>query len=458
MSAGGVAPSTQRALDLRSVEPDRELPKAVDAVVIGGGIVGASAAWHLARRGRSVALCEKGVIAGEQSGRNWGWCRNTLRHPAEIPLMQVSMRDWRSPVVFGTLDTGFRTSGILYFSGRSAGDEAAYRTWLRSVAPFGLDSRMVGADEAARLIPGGAAMEHGGLYTASDAGAEPDKATAAIANAARAAGATLHTNCAVRTIETTAGRVSGVVTERGAIASQTVLLAAGIWSRLFLGNLGINLPQLKVRGSVMRTQPMGGGPEISVAGRRFGWRRREDGGYILSQADATIFDIVPDSFRLLREFRPAFATGLRTLRLRLGSRFVEEARLPRRWRADQTSPFETVRIADPEPAFGVLEQAAESAAAAFPFFAGMKIADRWGGLIDVMPDALPVIGPAAMLPGLFLATGFSGHGFGIGPGAGRLAAEIMSGDLPCVDPTPFRPERFPGLHGKGSASEVAATA
>src|SRR5437588_5340795 len=95
------------ALRLRAVRSDAVLPKAVDVVVVGGGIVGSAATWHLARRGLSVALCEKGVIAGEQSGRNWGWCRNTLRDPAELPLMRHSMEDWRDPTVFGALATGF---------------------------------------------------------------------------------------------------------------------------------------------------------------------------------------------------------------------------------------------------------------------------------------------------------------------------------------------------------------
>jgi glycine/D-amino acid oxidase-like deaminating enzyme len=249
-----------------------------------------------------------------------------------------------------------------------------------------------------------------------------------------------------------AGRVTGVVTERGRIACGAVLLAAGIWSRLFVGNLGIDLPQLKVMGSVMRTHPLPGGPEVSVAGRRFGWRRREDGGYIVSQADATIFDIVPDSFRLLRDFRPMLGTGLRTLRLRVGRRFVEEARLARRWSPDEVTPFERVRVADPEPADWVLREAARRVTQAYPAFAGMRIAGRWGGLIDVMPDALPVIGPVASLPGLFMATGFSGHGFGIGPGAGRLAAELVLGEAPCVDPTPFKLERFARARG-GPESE-----
>ncbi len=72
----------------------------------------------------------------------------------------------------------------------------------------------------------------------------------------------------------------------------------------------------------------------------------------------------------------------------------------------------------------------------------MKVAESWGGLIDVTPDAVPVIAEVDTLPGFFLATGFSGHGFGIGPGAGRLMADLVTGDTPVVDPTPFRYARF----------------
>lgn len=431
------------ALRLRPVRADASLPSVVDAVIIGGGIVGAAAAWHLARRGLKVALCEKGEIGAEQSGRNWGWCRNTLRDPVEIPLMQQSMADWRDPAIFGHLDTGFRTTGIAYLCGRSRGDEAAYVKWLESVEPFGLDSRMLAAGEVERVVPGAAKPVGGALYTASDGCAEPEKATSAIASAAQALGATIHTCCAVRTLETQAGGVSGVITERGPISCRAVLLAGGIWSRLFAGNLGIDLPQLKVMGSVMYTAPKAGGPDVSVAGRRFGWRKRQDGGYTVSQADATIFDIVPDCVRLLRDFRPAIVAGLKNLRLRVGRRFIEEARLARRWSADDITPFEQVRIAEPAPAAWVLDEAQHAIAAAFPFFADMQVLGRWGGLIDVMPDALPVVGAVSQIPGLFIGTGTSGHGFGIGPGVGRLAADLMVGDKPVVDPHVFRLHRFP---------------
>ena len=127
---------------------------------------------------------------------------------------------------------------------------------------------------------------------------------------------------------------------------------------------------------------------------------------------------------------------------RIGRRFVEEWRTPRRWRLDAASPFEKVRVLDPAPSDATLDKAAANIAAVFPAFKGVPIAERWAGLIDVTPDAVPVIAPVAALPGFFVATGFSGHGFGIGPGAGRLMADLVAGDTPLVDPAPFRFERF----------------
>ncbi len=114
----------------------------------------------------------------------------------------------------------------------------------------------------------------------------------------------------------------------------------------------------------------------------------------------------------------------------------------RSWSLDQATPFEAVRVLDPAPREGVLAEARAALSRAFPAFAAMQVAQSWGGLMDVTPDAVPVIDRVAALPGFFLATGFSGHGFGIGPGAGRLIADLVAGDAPVVDPAPFRFSRF----------------
>jgi glycine/D-amino acid oxidase-like deaminating enzyme len=130
------------------------------------------------------------------------------------------------------------------------------------------------------------------------------------------------------------------------------------------------------------------------------------------------------------------------VRLRLGKRFIDEARLKRRWTLDERSPFEEVRMLDPEPVHAVLDAAAASLRDYYPCFQSMRIAERWGGVIDATPDVVPVISPLPKIGGLHLASGFSGHGFGLGPGAGKLMAQMLVGEPLCVDPAPFRYARF----------------
>jgi glycine/D-amino acid oxidase-like deaminating enzyme len=429
------------SIELQQLVSDPALPPATGIVVIGGGIVGASAALFLARAGTRVVLCEKGEIGAEQSGRNWGWCRQTGRDPAELPLMAESMRLWRNKSALAGAETGFRTTGIMYIFDSTA-EEEAHRSWLDRAELHQTGARLLDGAALARLWPGATKRFRGALYTPSDGGAEPALAAPAIADAARRCGAVILTNCAVRGVDITNGAVTAAVTERGIIRCEGALLAGGAWSRLFCGPIGIDLPQLKVTGSVMRTAPLPGGPEISAAGPKFGYRRMRDDGYIVSQASATISDIVPDSFRLLPEFLPAWRAEWKRLRLRLGPRFLVEWRTPRRWGLDERSPFETTRILDPRPSRSVLDEARRTIMEVLPVFREMRVISCWGGVIDVTPDALPIISAAPGIANLHLATGFSGHGFGIGPGAGRLAAELVLGLPTCVDPAPFAVTRF----------------
>jgi glycine/D-amino acid oxidase-like deaminating enzyme len=423
------------------VQSDATLPARADVVIIGGGIIGTSAALFLAEQGVSVALCEKGHIAGEQSSRNWGWCRKMGRDPREIPLIIESLRLWQGMNERVAAETGFRQCGIMYLAGNPS-ELAGLESWLDHARQYQLDTRLLIGAEAAELLPGLTGNWAGALYTRSDGRAEPQRAAPAIAEMARRHGAAIMTRCAVRGIETEAGRVSAVVTEKGRIACSSVVLAGGAWSRLFCGNLGVALPQLKVLASVMRTEPIAGGPEISASGGLFGFRKRMDGGYTVATLGVRTIDLVPDNFRLLREYLPAARLHWKKLRFRVGRRWFEEWRTRHRWGLDETSPFEAVRVLDPEPDQYVLDRARTAIAQAFPVFRDVAVTESWGGMIDVMPDAIPVIAPVPSLPGFFIATGFSGHGFGIGPGAGRLVADLVTGAPTVVDPAPFRLGRF----------------
>src|SRR3954447_21794430 len=355
------------------VATDQTLPAQADVVIVGGGIIGTSAALFLAEKGISTVLCEKGHIAGEQSSRNWGWCRKMARDPREIPLIIESLRLWEGMNQRVEAETGFRTCGIMSLAD-SQDDLARLAGWLDHARDYQLDTRVIDGGEVARLLPGSAKPWAGALHTPSDGKAEPQLAAPAIAAAARRHGATILQGCAVRGIETAAGRVTAVVTEKGRIACQSVVLAGGAWSRLFCGNLGIDLPQLKVLGSVMRTEPLQGGPEISATGGLFGYRKRMDGGYTIATLGVRTIDLVPDSFRLFPEYLPTVRLHWKKLRFRVGRRFVEEWRTPRRWALDGPSPFEAVRVLDPEADPLVLERTRASIAESFPAFRDVAVA------------------------------------------------------------------------------------
>jgi glycine/D-amino acid oxidase-like deaminating enzyme len=417
------------------------LPQAVDVAVIGGGIVGCSAAYWLARRGVSVALFEKGRVAGEQSGRNWGWVRQQGRSPIELPLMMQSLELWKQLAKDLGEDIGFRQAGSLYLA-RNPAELAELGEWLAVARGHGLDTRLLATRELRAVLDFGGREWAGALYTASDACAEPGRATPAIARGARRAGARIVSHCAVRGIERAAGRVRAVVTERGVVAARAVICAAGAWTRLFCGSFGVTVPQLTVLGTVARTAPARKLLDGQAWSRPVAIRRRADGGYTVAHGSATLHSLTPASFRFATMFLPAFRQGHDSLRLALGREFFRALATPGRWPLDAPSPFERDRMLDPAPERRVLRRMREHLRLWFPEIADAPFVETWGGMIETSPDVLPVISAVDGLEGLFIATGFSGHGFGIGPAAGRLVADMASGTAEPAGRSDFRLGRF----------------
>ncbi|HEY1315308.1 MAG TPA: FAD-binding oxidoreductase [Steroidobacteraceae bacterium] len=423
-----------------SIVADETMPAVTGVVVIGGGIVGTCAALTLASRGVSVTLCDKGYIACEQSSRNWGWCRQAGRDGREMPLIVQSLQLWRDMNRVTESDTGFRQCGVLYV-GESEHDESRFADWATMAKPYDIGTRIVRGAELAALMPGASRAYPCGLHVPTDGCAEPQRAAPAIARAAQRKGATILLHCAVRGIERANGRAAAVITERGRIACDAVVLAGGAWSSLFCASLGIRLPQLKVLSSVMRTAPIEG-PDACTYLDAVGYRKRRDGGYTLARGMGYVAPLVPDSLRYLRDFLPTIRKERGSLRVRVNAQSLRELRAPRNWPLDRPSPFEAARVLDPEPNQTLNREALAAMIALYPQFRDAHIVQQWGGYIDVTPDVIPYISQVNSLPGLTVATGFSGHGFGIGPAAGRLAAEMAIGATPCVDATAFRTSRF----------------
>ena len=417
------------------------LPKETEVVVIGGGIIGLNAALTLVERGIAVTVIEKGRIAGEQSSRNLGWVRKTNRAAADLPLAIAADGLWAQMAQRTGKDVGYRQSGVL-FTARTDEEFDAYSRWHEDIGRHSTDSRLVSPGEIDELVPGGRENWVGGIYTASDGCAEPTKASSAIAAAAIARGAVIIENCAARSLSTTGGRISGVITERGEIACQQVILTGGLWSRRFLGNLGVSFPMLPLTVSVLRTAPMEGPSDIAVGGPDFSFRKDYTGGYTIMHRAALVAPITLDSILLGPKYLSSLKAFWKAMRLEFGAELWGDIRSPRRWTSDKVTPFEATRVKNPDYNASINAQAMRNVAAAWPVFADAPIAMNWAGMMDMTPDSLPVIDNIEAHPGLAVASGFSGHGFGCSPAAGQLAADVATGADPLVDPAPYRFSRF----------------
>lgn len=417
------------------------IPRSADVVIIGAGIVGCSAAYFLARQGVSVVLFEKGRVAGEQSGRNWGWVRQQGRSPVELPLMMRSLRLWQELSRDLGEDIGFRQGGSLYLA-EDAAELAGLEQWLPIARAHGLDTRMLVGRELDQVLKSDRAKWAGGMHTASDARAEPSRATAAIARAASRAGAVIVSRCAVRGIESAAGRVRAAITECGALNTPVVVCAGGAWTRLFCGALGVTVPQLTVLGTVARMAPATQVIEGEAWSPRIAIRRRADGGYTIAHGSSFAHSLTPATFRFAPKFFPALRQGHESIRLTFGREFFSALATPGRWQLDAPSPFEHQRMLDPAPEQRVLRQMRQALERWFPEIATTPFVESWGGLIEASPDVLPIISSVDVPAGFFIATGFSGHGFGIGPGAGKLIADMVCGNADRVELSAFRLGRF----------------
>ncbi|MGI9236199.1 MAG: NAD(P)/FAD-dependent oxidoreductase [Woeseiaceae bacterium] len=424
-----------------SLRPPEKIPAATDVVVIGGGIVGVSTAWFLVKQGVSVVLCEKGHIAGEQSGRNWGWVRVQGRDTREIPMMLESLRIWEGLEDEIGEDVGF-TRGGCFFTANSEKQLDELGGWIETAQTYGIDSRLLSSSGLKKHIDGSAINWAGALYTETDGRAEPQKAAPALGRAAQRSGATILTSCAVRGIEVSGGSVSAVVTEHGSIKTNVVLCAAGAWTSLFCGALGINVPQLKVRGTVARTAPAENVLNGNVFDDRLGIRRRQDGGYTIAHGSVLEHPVTPSSFRHFVKFIPALKQEFKILRLSFGRAFIEEWRTPKTWALDGPSPFEATRVLNPPPSESVLKGIRRNLDTVFPQLSTTPIVESWAGMIESSPDVVPIIDAIDSLPGFHIATGFSGHGFGIGPGAGKAIAAMLTGKDSGIDISALRLDRF----------------
>lgn len=426
---------------LMQIDTDSELPQEADCVVIGAGIVGVSSAYWLARSGMNVVLLEKGRVGAEQSSRNWGWCRQQNRDARELPLSTRSLALWEEMTSDIGADLGFRRCGLLYLSDDAAEIEG-WASWGRFARGEGVDTRMLSSAEATERGAATGKTWAGGVWSPTDGTADPSRAAPLIAQGARRHGAVVLQECAARGIETSAGAVSAVITERGVIRTPRVVLSGGAWAGSFLHQSGILFPQASVRSSILSLKPGAQGLPDAVHTAAASVTRRFDGGYTVAVSGRSHLDPTPGMFRGAKHFLPMFAKRWKALSpggLQAWNAGFETRAI---WALDRETPMERVRILNPRPSRAHVDETLRRGRKLLPGLRDIPVQASWAGYIDSTPDGVPVIDADIGIPGLTLAAGLSGHGFGIGPGVGHLVADLVIGLTPITDTAQYKLNRF----------------
>jgi glycine/D-amino acid oxidase-like deaminating enzyme len=412
-----------------------------DVVIIGGGIIGSALAWELAKRNVDVILFEKDSIAKGQSSRAWGFVRQQRRDPAELPLMIESNRMW--PTLSDELDADFEWTqhGIMAVADTEE-RMGYYRDWYEQTREFGVESRLLTAREVHELNPDMQGSWVGGIYTPNDGHAEPGLATQAFARAAERLGARVYTGVTVDGIDVSGGSVQGVRANGTYVRAKTVVCAAGTWSSRLAKTIGLELPQLAVRQTVVEVDPGREVSKIATWTPGVAFRQRPGGTVYLARPNDGDFDVDLDSLRYIRRFMPNYLANRNAFRMNLGKNLIRDfTRLRPTSRAWRKQFHESVGV-EPEPNEGVIDRCRYNFARLFPHLGNPDLVRTWGGVIDTTPDALPVMGEAPEVAGFVWATGFSGHGFGIGPGAAKALAQLIDEGASEFDLSAFRPTRF----------------
>jgi len=375
--------------------PPPDLPSRASAVVIGGGVVGLSSAYHLARAGvADVVLVEMGDLGSGSTCKAAGGVRAQFSDAVNVELGLRSLRTFETfHDTFGQ-EIDLHQVGYLFLLDTPEHVDA----FTRNVAlqnELGVPSRMVDVAEATTLSP---LVSAEGLlaaaYCPTDGHCTPESVVAGYARAARRAGARLVSHCSVTAIESSAGAVTGVVTEAGTIATDTVVCAAGAWSKDLGAMVGVDLPVEPVRRQILTTEPMSG-----------------------LDADIPFTIDFSTSFYFHRE-GPGLLLGMSDPR--------------------ETPGFKLTRSDEWLSGLG------DAIARRAPALSEVGLASGWAGLYEMTPDHNGLVGEAPEVSRFLYATGFSGHGFLMGPAVGEVVRDLYLGRTPVVDVSSLTAARFGG--------------
>lgn len=370
-----------------------------EVVVIGGGISGTAAAYELARAGARVTLLEQGSLASMASGWTLAGVRQSGRHPAELPLATAAVARWEHLGEELDAEIEYRREGNLRLA-RSPEEVRVIEKIVAEQRDLGLDLTYLPDNAAVREVaPAIAESVLAASYCPTDGHANPIATVQAFAMAAARHDTTLRTGTVVTAIDTSGGRVRGVRTPNGDIAADVVVVTAGVYTAQLCAPLGLDLPIQVSQVAVVQTVPL---PPLlrqvlGTAGADFAGRQ-EVGG----------------RFRLTGGGQP--------LPHRLEDRDHDD---------DLVLPPAADIVAALTRGIEVLPALGEAG-----------VARVWGGLLDMTPDALPIIERVPQVDGLVIAAGFSGHGFCLGPVTGHIVRDLVMEGATAFPIQPFMRDRF----------------
>jgi sarcosine oxidase subunit beta len=373
---------------------DSGVPKTAEVAIVGGGIIGLSVAYHLARLGVRALVLERGRLGDGSTTRSSGGIRRLFATEPAIRLAAESVRFWeRAEDVLGS-GIEWRRCGYLLVARSSAHYERLRAAWHRQQR-CGVPSVMLPPADVHRLAPSmDASQVVGGLYCATDGYASPSRALQAFRDAAVRLGVAIIEGCEVMDLRVRGGRIAGVVTVKGAIESPAVVNAAGVWAPILAGRAGVEIPTVMLLRHQWIVDTDEHAPSIPC----------------VVDMDSTLF---------VRPEGEGYLLGI------AGER--------------PTTAYDTT--VDP----GAFAPAAAIAVARFPALRNARLARTWAGLTQETPDRHPVIGPAGPR-GYIVAAGFS-QGFMHAPAAGRAIADyITTGRSEVIALDPFRASRFAEPH------------
>ncbi|MEM7018175.1 MAG: FAD-binding oxidoreductase [Pseudomonadota bacterium] len=420
----------------------KKLPaRNADVAIIGGGIIGCSTAYYTAKAGLNVLLVDKGAAGFEQSTRNWGWVHQQVRHPHLIPFAMYSRQLWAGLEAELGQALEWRMGGNLSIASTQT-HMAAFEDYQRKAMAAGLETQLLTAEQTQAMLPGVNASVAGALYIDSDGQANPHLATRAFANAAAEAGATIIEGCVANHVLCADNTVQGVATELGEVKAEQVVIAGGAWSRRLLKPLGIKLPQNAIRSTVIRTTPA---PQFTQAtGWASGTAFRQDvnGQFILAAGAKSTYDVNLDALTDWLSFGSSAWRFRRQLKLSVGKPLLRDLAALIPGTQAHRSIWSALRTNEPPPDLNAAAPNLQGFQQLFPQFENLAVDKIWAGNIDMTPDQAPVLDAQAGIDGLIIATGFSGHGFAMGPGGGHATSLLLQGKTPKPELHGFRLSRF----------------